>query len=136
MGPRKCAPIFWAGANTWGNGSTGRCTKRRVTAGDAPGLKFWNSGQVEEGYLWGKYQTCGERYSNSELQSGRPETQMDYGILPAHQFLRWTEIWRPVWGLGGLTCASESVALHLLPNGKGSSLRLLGDRLHPDCTRL
>jgi len=106
------------------------------SAADAPGLKFWNSGQVEEGYLWGKYQTCGERYSNSELQSGRPETQMDYGILPAHQFLRWTEIWRPVWGLGGLTCASESVALHLLPNGKGPSLRLLGDRLHPDCTVL
>ena len=107
------------------------------SAADAPGLKFWNSGQVEEGYLWGKYQTCGERYSNSELQSGRPETQMDYGILPAHQSLRWTEIWRPVWGLGGLTCASESVAIHLVPDGKGSSsLRLLGDCLHNDCTVL
>jgi hypothetical protein len=106
------------------------------SAADAPGLKFWNSGQIEEGYLWGKYQTCGERYSNSELQSGRPETQMDYGLLPAHGTLRWTESWRPVWGLGGLTAASEAVALHLLPDGKGSNLRLLGDRLHPDCTVL
>jgi tetratricopeptide (TPR) repeat protein len=104
------------------------------SAADAPGLKFWNSGHAEEGYLFGKGMTCGERYSNSELQSGRPETQMDYGILPAHQSLRWTEVWRPVWGLGGLSCASEAVAIHLLPRGKGSTLRLLGDRSYPDCS--
>ncbi len=104
------------------------------SAADAPGLKFWNSGQVEEGYLWGKYQTCGERYANSELQTGRPETQMDYGTLPAHQSLRWTEVWRPVWGLGGLTCASESIAIHLLPDGGGSILKLLGSQRYPDCT--
>ena len=104
------------------------------SAADAPGLKFWNSGQTEEAYLWGKYQTCGWRYSNSELQSGRPETQMDCGVLPAHYTLRWTEMWRPVWGLGGLTCASEAVAIHLVPEGSGACLRLLGDRLYPDCT--
>jgi tetratricopeptide (TPR) repeat protein len=104
------------------------------SAADAPGLKFWNSGQAEEGYLWGKYQTSGERYANSELQTGRPETQMDYGALPAHHSLRWTEVWRPVWGLGGLTFASESVAIHLLSDGEGSSLRLLGSQLYPDCT--
>ena len=104
------------------------------SAADAPGLKFWNSGQTEEAYLWGKYQTCGLRYSNSELQSGRPETQMDCGVLPAHHTVRWTEVWRPVWGLGGLTCASEAVAIHLVPDGAGACLRLLGDRLYPDCT--
>lgn len=108
----------------------------RIGSADAPGLKFWNSGQAEEGYLWGKYQICGERYSNSELQSGRPETQMDLGILPAHHYMRWTEVWRPVWGLGGVTCASESVALNLLPDGNRSSLHLLGDRIHSDCTVL
>ena len=68
---------------------------------DAPGLKFWNSGQSEEGYLWGAGMTGGERYANTELQSGRPETQTDYGVLPPHFALRWSEIWRPVWDLGG-----------------------------------
>lgn len=101
---------------------------------DAPGLKFWNSGQAEEGYLWGKYLTCGDRYTNTELQSGRPETQMDYGVLPAHHTLRWTEIWRPIWGLGGLTCASEAVAVHLVADGDGSRLGLLADRPYPACT--
>lgn len=107
---------------------------RLGSAAEAPGLKFFSAGQSEEGYLWGKQMTAGERFSNTELQTGRPETQTDNAILPAHQSLRWTEVWRPVWGLGGLTCASEAVALHWLPEENGSVLRLLSDRLYQGCT--
>lgn len=102
--------------------------------GDAPGLKIWNSGQSQEAFLWGKWMTAGLKYANSELQSGRPETQTDYGILPPHYCLSWTEIWRPVWHFDKVTCASEYLTLATSARQDELELLLLADKPYPGST--
>jgi tetratricopeptide (TPR) repeat protein len=75
---------------------------------DVSGMKLWSWGQSEVGIV---NQTAlmddGSLYA--ETQCGAMETQLDFDFMPPGRIRRWREWWLPLRGLGGLTCASETV---------------------------
>lgn len=80
------------------------------------GQKFWSWGTSEEGMIWGKI-AADQELPIPEIQSGRPETQMDRGILRPYATTRHREWWMPVSGIQDVQTASEYGAMSLDRNG-------------------
>lgn len=76
------------------------------------GQKYWSWGNSEEGLRWGKI-AADQDFPIPEIQSGRPEVQMDRGILPPFSFTSHREWWMPVSGIGNLKAVSRYGGLNL-----------------------
>ena len=72
----------------------------------AAGQKFWSWGNSEEGLMWGHI-AADQELPIPEIQSGRPETQMDRGILRPYETVSHREWWMALSGIGGLSGASR-----------------------------
>jgi tetratricopeptide (TPR) repeat protein len=93
---------------------------------DVSGMKLWSWGNAPVGVV---NQTAltddGSVYA--ETQCGAMETQLDFAFLQPGKRRAWREWWLPLRGMGGLTCASESIGakISLLPNEIGDTITLL-----------
>lgn len=92
---------------------------------DVSGMKLWSWGMADVGRV---NQTAlmddGSYYA--ETQCGAMETQLDFDFLPPGAVRTWREWWLPLRGLGGLTCASETVGAHVSvqPHPAGGEITL------------
>lgn len=86
---------------------------------DVSGMKLWSWGNAPVGVV---NQTAltddGSLYA--ETQCGAMETQLDFDFLQPGETRTWREWWIPLRGMGGLTCASETL-------GARMQLATLGD---------
>ncbi len=93
---------------------------------DVSGMKLWSWGNAPVGVI---NQTAltddGSVYA--ETQCGAMETQLDFAFLQPGKTRAWREWWLPLRGMGGLTCASESLGarINLSPNEDGDTVTLL-----------
>lgn len=87
------------------------------------GEKMWSWGNSEEGLLWGEI-AADQSLPVPELQSGRPETQMDRGMLPPHSARSDHEWWMPVNSLGGLDAASRFGAMSVMQDCPPGRVRI------------
>lgn len=93
---------------------------------DVAGMKLWSWGNAPVGVV---NQTAltddGSVYA--ETQCGAMETQLDFDFLQPGGVRTWREWWLPLRGIGGLTCASETVGarIHLRATGDDGSLKLI-----------
>ncbi len=93
---------------------------------DVSGMKLWSWGNAAVGVV---NQTAltddGSLYA--ETQCGAMETQLDFDFLPPGGSRGWREWWIPLRGLGGLTCASETIGakINLVPIGEGDLVNLV-----------
>jgi tetratricopeptide (TPR) repeat protein len=93
---------------------------------DVSGMKLWSWGNAPVGVI---NQTAltddGSVYA--ETQCGAMETQLDFTFLQPGKTRSWREWWLPLRGMGGLTCASESLGarINLSPNEDGDTVTLL-----------
>ncbi len=87
------------------------------------GRKLWTWGTAEDGAMWTNLLSdAGEPYC--EIQSGRFVHQGVHRLMPPRAVETWTEAWFPVWGLGGVVHASNTVALNASREGNLLTLRL------------
>jgi tetratricopeptide (TPR) repeat protein len=79
---------------------------------DVSGMKLWSWGNAPVGVI---NQTAltddGSVYA--ETQCGAMETQLDFSFLQPGKTRLWREWWLPLRGLGGLTCASETLGARI-----------------------
>ena len=79
---------------------------------DVSGMKLWSWGNAPVGVV---NQTAltddGSEYA--ETQCGAMETQLDFDFLQPGQTRAWREWWLPLRGIGGLTCASETLGVRI-----------------------
>ncbi len=93
---------------------------------DVSGMKLWSWGNAPVGVV---NQTAltddGSLYA--ETQCGAMETQLDFDFLQPGDTRRWSEWWIPLRGIGGLTCASETVGarIGLAPAADGELVNLV-----------
>jgi len=87
------------------------------------GQKFWTWGNSEEGMLWSKIGGEGE-LPVPEIQSGRPETQMDRGVLRPYAVTSHREWWMPVAGIGDVQAVSRFGAMAVQREGKTVRVRM------------
>jgi tetratricopeptide (TPR) repeat protein len=87
------------------------------------GQKLWSWGTSEEGRLWGRI-GADQELPIPEIQSGRPETQMDRQIMRPFDTASHREWWFPVSGTGGLQSASRFGALNVAPQGARNLLKI------------
>lgn len=114
--PGSSAGWFGAWYDDWNFGVARWAAPWRVS-----GQKFWFWGNSEEGRLWGRIADDAS-WSIPEIQSGRPETQMDRGVLPPYGVQTHREWWMPVSGIGGFGGASRFGAINVV--GKGRECRI------------
>lgn len=75
---------------------------------DVSGMKLWSWGNAPVGVVNQSALTDdGSVYA--ETQCGAMETQLDFAFLQPGQMRTWREWWLPLRGMGGLTCASNSI---------------------------
>jgi tetratricopeptide (TPR) repeat protein len=93
---------------------------------DVSGMKLWSWGNAPVGVI---NQTAltddGSVYA--ETQCGAMETQLDFSFLQPGKTRHWREWWLPLRGLGGLTCASETLGarINLSPDDDDGTITLL-----------
>lgn len=93
---------------------------------DVSGMKLWSWGNAPVGVI---NQTAltddGSVYA--ETQCGAMETQLDFNFLQPGKTRHWREWWLPLRGLGGLTCASETLGarINLSPDDDDGMITLL-----------
>ena len=93
---------------------------------DVSGMKLWSWGNAPVGVV---NQTAltddGSVYA--ETQCGAMETQLDFDFLPPGGARSWREWWIPLRGIGGLTCASETMGarIRLAPVADGELVTLV-----------
>jgi tetratricopeptide (TPR) repeat protein len=93
---------------------------------DVSGMKLWSWGNAPVGVV---NQTAltddGSVYA--ETQCGAMETQLDFAFLQPGAVRAWREWWIPLRGIGGLTCASETMGarIHLSAVDDSELLRLI-----------
>jgi tetratricopeptide (TPR) repeat protein len=79
---------------------------------DVSGMKLWSWGRADVGIV---NQTAlmddGSLYA--ETQCGAMETQLDFDFLAPGATRSWREWWLPLRDLGGLTCTSAEIGVHL-----------------------
>lgn len=84
---------------------------------DVSGRKFFTWGTADDGMMWVDLLTDDDG-QYVELQSGRFETQSEWGFLRPHEAVIWSEEWLPIHGMGGWVCANGDGALNFaLTNG-------------------
>jgi tetratricopeptide (TPR) repeat protein len=92
---------------------------------DVSGMKLWSWGNAPVGVV---NQTAltddGSVYA--ETQCGAMETQLDFAFLDPGKTRSWREWWLPLRGMGGLTCASETIGarITLMPNEDDGNVTL------------
>ncbi|MBI4024384.1 MAG: DUF5107 domain-containing protein [Verrucomicrobia bacterium] len=96
------------------------------------GQKLWSWGTSEEGCLWGQI-AADQELPVPEIQSGRPETQMDRQILRPYETVAHREWWFPASGIGGLQAASRFVAVHAIPRDGQTLLKCSTVQAVPGC---
>ena len=74
------------------------------------GQKLWSWGNSEEGLLWGRI-GADLGLPIPEIQSGRPQTQMDRGVLRPYSTLSHREWWMPFSNLSNVHSASKYGAI-------------------------
>ena len=93
---------------------------------DVSGMKLWSWGNAPVGVVNQSALTDdGSLYA--ETQCGAMETQLDFDFLQPGDTRAWREWWIPLRGIGGLTCASETVGarINLTPVGDSELVRLI-----------
>jgi tetratricopeptide (TPR) repeat protein len=93
---------------------------------DVSGMKLWSWGNAPVGVINQSALTDdGSVYA--ETQCGAMETQLDFSFLQPGKTRRWREWWLPLRGLGGLTCASETLGarINLSPDDDDDTITLL-----------
>jgi hypothetical protein len=79
---------------------------------DVAGMKLWSWGNAPVGVVNQTSLTDdGSQYA--ETQCGAMETQLDFDFLQPGQTRSWREWWLPLRGIGGLTCASETLGARI-----------------------
>jgi tetratricopeptide (TPR) repeat protein len=79
---------------------------------DVSGMKLWSWGNAPVGVVNQTSLTDdGSQYA--ETQCGAMETQLDFDFLQPGQTRTWREWWLPLRGIGGLTCASETLGARI-----------------------
>ncbi|MFA0730900.1 MAG: hypothetical protein LKKZDAJK_002037 [Candidatus Fervidibacter sp.] len=90
---------------------------------EVQGRKLWTWGTSEHGAWWIKLLSDkGEPYC--EIQSGRFVHQGVHRLMPPRAVETWKEAWFPVWRLGGVVHASDTIALNAERTGNQLPLRL------------
>lgn len=78
---------------------------------EVQGRKLWTWGTSDDGKVWTKLLSeKGEPYC--EIQSGRFVHQGVHRLMPPRAVETWIEAWFPVWGIGGVVHASDTVAVN------------------------
>lgn len=79
---------------------------------DVSGMKLWSWGNAAAGVM-NQAALTDDGAVYAETQCGAMETQLDFDFLAPGAVRAWREWWLPLRGMGGLTCASESVAARI-----------------------
>jgi tetratricopeptide (TPR) repeat protein len=90
------------------------------------GMKLWSWGNAPVGVVNQAALTDdGSLYA--ETQCGAMETQLDFDFLQPGDARTWREWWIPLRGIGGLTCASETMGakIKLTPIGDGELVKVI-----------
>jgi tetratricopeptide (TPR) repeat protein len=87
------------------------------------GQKLWSWGNSEEGLLWGRI-GADLALPVAEIQSGRPQTQMDRGVLRPYSTLSHREWWLPFSDMSNVQSASMYGAMDLEEDGADTCLRI------------
>lgn len=96
------------------------------------GQKLWSWGMSAEGLLWGKI-AADQELPIPEIQSGRPETQMDRQIMRPYQSVSHREWWFPVSGTDGLLAAARAGAMNLVSRENRTCLKIAPAQAIADC---
>ena len=93
---------------------------------DVSGMKLWSWGNAPVGVI-NQTALTDDGAVYAETQCGAMETQLDFAFLQPGKTRSWREWWLPLRGMGGLTCASESLGarINLSPNDDSGSVTLL-----------
>ena len=91
------------------------------------GQKFWSWGNSEEGLLWGRV-ASDQELPIPEIQSGRPETQMDRGIFRPYSVISHREWWMPVSEIGDVHSVTSNGALGIVQDDGKTSIRICPSR--------
>ena len=75
------------------------------------GRKFFTWGTADDGMMWVDLLTDDDG-QYVELQSGRFETQSEWGLLNPFEVVTWSQQWLPIHGMGGWVCANGEGALN------------------------
>lgn len=78
---------------------------------DVSGRKFFTWGTADDGMIWADLLTDDDG-QYVELQSGRFETQSEWGFLRPNEIVMWSEEWLPIHGMGGWVYANGDGALN------------------------
>ncbi len=90
---------------------------------EVQGRKLWTWGTAEDGLTWANLlNDSGEPYC--EIQSGRFVHQGVHRLMPPRAVETWKECWFPVWGLGNVLHATDTVALNAQRANDRLELRL------------
>ncbi len=87
------------------------------------GQKLWSWGNSEEGLLWGRI-GADIALPVAEIQSGRPQTQMDRGVLRPYSTLSHREWWMPFSSMSNVRSASMYGAIDIEEDGRDTYLRI------------
>lgn len=91
---------------------------------DVAGMKLWSWGNAPVGVV-NQTSLTDDGSVYAETQCGAMETQLDFAFLEPGAVRSWREWWLPLRGMGGITAASETVAVKLvLIPGKQSEIQL------------
>ncbi len=99
---------------------------------EVAGQKFWSWGNSEEGLLWGKI-AADMDMPIPEIQSGRPETQMDRGVLAPYACTSHSEWWFPASDIPGVKAASRYGAMTFEPKGPQTCVYISPTQAAQDC---
>ncbi len=99
---------------------------------EVAGQKFWSWGNSEEGLLWGKI-AADMDMPIPEIQSGRPETQMDRGVLAPYASTSHSEWWFPASDIPGVKAASRYGAMTFEPQGPATRVYISPTEAVQDC---
>lgn len=90
---------------------------------EVQGRKLWTWGTAEDGLTWAKLlNDNGKPYC--EIQSGRFVHQGVHRLMPPRTVETWNECWFPVWGLGNVLHATDTVVLNAQWDNDQLGLRL------------
>ncbi len=99
------------------------------------GRKLWTWGTADDGTAWIKL-LSDQNEPYCEIQSGRFVHQGVHRLMPPRAVETWTEAWFPVWGVGGVVHASDTLALNAHREGNTLALRLFPLVSLPDAALL
>lgn len=97
---------------------------------DVAGMKLWSWGNAPVGVV-NQTSLTDDGSVYAETQCGAMETQLDFAFLDPGSVRTWREWWLPLRNIGGLTAASEKIALRLALRQAGEDEYTLQTALCP-----